>query len=239
MEEKSSTPAKETKEVKAPVPGEKKKGISCWAILGGCLLGLLLVIALAVAGIVAAISATGLVEVPVFSEVFKPAPITEDFSYTPVSEKQLEKKLGSLEETKGKLNFTLTDDEVNSIIAGMTTGSDSFLQDILVKFSDGVIKIRGTATVPGMEAAQDSPIYLEIKIAKSANQFEFEIQEARLGALPFPSFLLEGVVGQLLGTDKFLGKPDADSLPVEGIAVRDGSITITGLDLSKIFPPEE
>jgi len=132
-----------------------------------------------------------------------------------------------------KVTITLTDDEMNTLISGMFSGPDSPAQDILVKFSPGVIKIKGEL------ADGKAPFYAEIQLARSADSFVFEIQKARLGALPIPGFLVEGLIGQFIGTEQFLGKPTAESLPVKEITVKDGSITIKGLDLSGLGPPGE
>lgn len=197
----------------------------------------LFVLLLLVVGAVAyAVAATGLFEVPVLSNLIKPPAITEDFSYQPVSEEQLGKKLESaMGGTKGNITatITLTDDEANTVISDLISKPDSAVKEILLKFSEGVIKVKGTLT------KNDAPFYLELKIAKSANTFEFEFQNVQLGALPLPGFLIEGLIGQVLGTGQLLGKPTAESFPVEEVIVREGSIEVKGLDLSGLMPPEE
>jgi len=214
--------------------GKGKK--SCLKILltcGAILLFLLLLLAGAVA---AGIAATGLVEVPVLSNLIKPPVVTEDFSYKKVSEKKINQKLGSsLSGTEGnvKATITLTDDEVNTLISELASTPDSSVKSILVKFRPGVIKISGTLS------QNDASFYGELKIAKSADSFEFEFQNLRLGALPLPGFLIEGLISQVLGTGELLGQIKAESFPVKGITVKDGSITIKGLDLSGLMGPGE
>jgi len=192
---------------------------------------------LLVSGAIAlAITATGLVKVPVLSNIIKPPPITEDFSYKKVSDKQLNKKLDTaLSGTEGnvKATVTLTDDELNTLLAGIASTPDSSVKSILVKFRPGLIKISGTLS------QNDASFYGELKIAKSTKNFEFEFQSVRLGALPLPGFLIEGLISQVAGTGQLLGKLTADSLPVDGITVKDGSITIKGLDLSGLGGPGE
>ncbi len=226
------------KKKEAPVPpvkpaGAKKSHGCLWGILG-VLVGMLLVPFLAIGGIALAVSATGVVKVPVLSSIFKAPPIAEDFSYKKVSDKQLNKKLESaMSGTEGnvKATVTLTDDEVNTLISGMFSSPDSFVQNLLVKFSPGVVKIKGELS------DGNAPFYAEIRLAKSADSFVFEVQKARLGALPLPGFLIEGLIGQVVGTGQLLGKPSAESLPVDAITVREGSIVIKGLDLSGLGPP--
>jgi len=227
-------------EEKPPVkpPEEKKKGRG-----KGCLKIILIAAAilfslfLLVSGAIAlAITATGLVKVPVLSNIIKPPPITEDFSYKKVSDKQLNKKLDTaLSGTEGnvKATVTLTDDELNTLLAGIASTPDSSVKSILVKFRPGLIKISGTLS------QNDASFYGELKIAKSTKNFEFEFQSVRLGALPLPGFLIEGLISQVAGTGQLLGKLTADSLPVDGITVKDGSITIKGLDLSGLGGPGE
>ncbi|KKW26429.1 MAG: hypothetical protein VF00_C0007G0006 [candidate division Kazan bacterium GW2011_GWB1_52_7] len=231
-----SSPSEEKPPVKPPE--EKKKGRG-----KGCLKILLIVIAvlfflfLLVSGAIAiAITATGLVKVPFLSNIIKPPAITEDFSYKKVSDKQLNKKLETaMSGTEGnvKATVTLTDDEVNTLVAGIASTPDSSVKSILVKFRPGVVKISGVLS------QNDAPFYGELKIAKSASSFEFEFQNVRLGALPLPGFLVEGLISQVAGTGQLLGNLTADSLPVDGITVKDGSITIKGLDLSGLDGPGE
>ncbi|OGC38451.1 hypothetical protein A2155_01565 [candidate division WWE3 bacterium RBG_16_52_45] len=225
-------------EEKQPVkqPEAKKGGKSCLKIFLAAIAILFFLFLLLAGAVAAGIAATGLVEVPVLSKLIKPPAVTEDFSYKKVSEKKLSQKLESaMSGTEGnvKITITLTDDEMNTLISGMFSGPDSPAQDILVKFSPGVIKIKGEL------ADGKAPFYAEIQLARSADSFVFEIQKARLGALPIPGFLVEGLIGQFIGTGQFLGKPTAESLPVKEITVKDGSITIKGLDLSGLGPPGE
>jgi len=231
MESKVATKVKEA----LPEKKERKR-VSCGALVGGFLLGLLVLFLLAAAGIAAAISASGLVEVPVLSNLFKPPAVTEEFSYKEVSEKQLENKLRTIEGAEGKVNVTLTGDEVNTLISDLLFSSgtsDMPVKELLVKFSPGVIKVKGSLV------QNDAPFYLEIALAKSADSFEFDVKNSRLGALPIPGALVEGLVEQLLGTEALLGQPSAESVPVNEITVKDGSITIKGLDLSGLGGPQE
>ena len=217
-------------------PEEKKRGKSCLKILFAAIAILFFLFLLLAGAVAVGIAATGLIEVPVISNLIKPPAVTEDFSYKKVSEKKLNQKLESaMTGTEGnvKVTITLTDDEVNTLISGMFSGPDSPAQNILLKFSPGVIKIKGELS------DGKAPFYAEIQLAKSADSFVFEIQKARLGALPLPGFLIEGLIGQFIGTDQFLGKLSAESLPVTGITVKEGSITIKGLELSGLGPPGE
>ena len=208
---------------------EKKGGKTCLKILLA-VLAVLFFFFLLIAGAVAlAIAATGLVEVPILSNLIKLPEITEDFSYIKVSDKNLEKKLEDvMSGTEGNVTATITftDDEANTLISDLTAMPDSSVKSILLKFRPGVIKISGVLS------QNDTPLYGELKIAKSADTFEFEFQNVRLGALPLPAFLIEGLISQVLGTGELLGQLKTDSLPVESITVKDGSITIKGLDLS-------
>lgn len=221
MEEKQSA---KTPEAPTP-PGKKGSKVGCRKVLLWFFLGSVLLFFLAAFGVALAVAATGLVDIPVLSSIIKPPAVTEDFSYKKVSEKQLNKKLeSSLSGTEGKvkITITLTDDEVNSLVADLASTPDSPVKSILVKFRSGVIKISGVLS------ENDAPFYAEIQIAKSANKFEFGFQHVRLGALPIPEFIIQGLISQLLGT----GQLTAESLPVKSITVKDGSITIKGLDLS-------
>jgi len=169
------TPKKETSE--APAGGKGCRGFFKVLLVA---LAILFFIFLLVAGAAAlAVAATGLVEVPVFSKLIKPPAMTEDFSYKKVSDKALSQKLEkAMSGTEGnvKVTVTLTDDEANTLIAGLTETPDSFLKSILLKFRPGVIKVSGVLT------QNDAPFYLEIRLAKSTTVAEFEIENARLGA---------------------------------------------------------
>ena len=222
--------------IKESLPEKKeKKKLSCGTLLGGFLVGLLILLLLAAAGIAAAVAATGLVDVPVLSSLFKPPAVTEDFSYTTASEKQLESKLLAIEEGEGKINVTLTDDEVNTLVSSLLLSPDVPVKELLVKFTPGVIKIKGTLS------QNDAPFYLEIVLEKRADFFELEIQRSRLGALPIPGSLIRWAAGNfLLGADiQPAGEAPADAIPADGVSIRDGSIIITGLDLSGLGGPQE
>jgi len=216
--------------------GKQGAGKSCLKIIL-IIAAILFSLFLLVSGAIAiAITATGLVKVPILSNIIKPPAVTEDFSYKKVSEKTLSKKLeSSMSGTEGnvKITMALTDDEVNTLISGLASTPDSFVKSILVKFRPGIIKISGVLS------QNDAPFYGELKISKSASSFEFEFQNVRLGALPLPGFLIEGLISQVAGTGQFLGSLTADSLPVNAITVKDGSITIKGLDLSGLGGPRE
>lgn len=223
MESKVATKVKEALPEKKP-----KKRLSCGTLLGGFLIGILILFLLAAGGIAAAVSATGLVEIPVLSKIFyRPPAVTEDFSYTAVSDKQLESKLETLEGAEGKVSVTLTDDEANTLISSVLLSPDLPIKELLVKFSPGVVKVQGTLV------QNDAPFYMEIALAKSADSFELDIRNSRLGALPVPGSLIRWAVGNfLLGGDvPPAGEAPADSLPADEITVREGSITIKGLDL--------
>jgi hypothetical protein len=216
--------------------GGKKGGKSCLKILFAAIAILFFLFLLLAGAVAVGIAATGLIEVPVISNLIKPPAVTEDFSYKKVSEKKLSQKLGSsLSGTEGnvKATVTLTDDEVNTLIGGLTEVPDSPVKSILVKFRPGVIKISGTLS------QNDASFYGELKIAKSTDTFEFEFQNVRLGALPLPGSLIEGLISQVLGTGQLLGPLTAESFPVKGITVKDGLIVIKGLDLSGLGPPGE
>src|SRR3989344_4317473 len=226
-------PPEEKKNLPAGKQGAGKSCLKIILIIAAILFSLFLLVSGAIA---IAITATGLVKVPVLSNIIKPPAITEDFSYKKVSDKQLNKKLETaMSGTEGnvKATVTLTDDEVNTLVAGIASTPDSSVKSILVKFRPGVVKISGVLSQNG------APFYGELKIAKSASSFEFEFQNVRLGALPLPGFLVEGLISQVAGTGQFLGSLTADSLPVNAITVKDGSITIKGLDLSGLDGPGE
>jgi hypothetical protein len=230
------SPVKPLEEKKNLPTGKQGAGKGCLKILlivAAVMFSLFLLVSAAIA---IAITATGLVKVPVLSNIIKPPAVTEDFSYKKVSEKTLSKKLeSSMSGTEGnvKVTIALTDDEVNTLISGLASTPDSFVKSILVKFRPGVVKISGVLSQNG------APFYGELKISKSAGGFEFEFQDVRLGALPLPGFLIEGLISQVAGTGQLLGGLTADSLPVDGITVKDGSITIKGLDLSGLGGPGE
>jgi hypothetical protein len=221
---------------KLETPAPKSGGKNCLKIFLAAVAILFLLFLLLAGVVAAAVAATGLVKVPILSNLIKPPAITEDFSYKKVSEKTLNKKLeAAMSGTEGNVQatMTLTDDELNTLILGLAETPDSSIKSVLVKFRPGVIKISGIL------AKNDAPFYAELKIAKSADNFEFEFQNARIGALPLPGFLIEGLISQFLGTGEFLGQIKEETLPVEGITVKDGSITIKGLDLSGLGGPGE
>ena len=235
MEKEVTSKIKESLPVKDK-PQEKKRS-ACSTLLLGFLLGLFILFVLTLGGIALAISATGLVEVPVLSKVFKPPVIEEDFSYQTVPEKKLEAKLTALEGTEGPLNITLTDDEFNTILApqfAQAQGTGT-VKSVLIKFDPGIIKVSGVLS------RNDAPFYLEIHAEKTAQSFEFSVMRARLGALPIPGALVSWVVGNLiLGADvQPLGQPDPETFPVEELVIGEGTVTIKGLDLSGLFGPED
>lgn len=215
----------------APVKPEVKKrwGGCLWGIFG-VFVGVVIFPFLLVAVGVLAISATGIVKVPVLSDIFKTPAVAEDFSYKKSSEKQLTEKFGSLGETSGKINVTLTDDEVNSLISSMFSQSGLPVKEILVKFEQGIVALE-VILVPN-----DAPLYARIALNKTVGSFQFEVLTARLGALPVPGVFVEGIVGEIFGTKELLGKPTAEDFPMRELAVKDGKIVIKGLDLSKLMP---
>lgn len=211
---------------------ERSAKKTCLTLLGGFFLGFALLVLLLVGGVALAVSSTGLVKVPVLSSIFKTPELEEDFSYKEVSDKVLEKKLSNLESSKGKADVTLTDDEANTLLKDfLVGGEDNPVRDVAVKFSDGVVKVTGTASLPGMGIEQNSVFYVVVEVNKEKGEpLEIDVSKARVGALSLPSFLADMAVEQLIG---FTGA-SLDDLPVDELAVTDGSISIKGLDVSAL-----
>lgn len=220
----------------APAPKEElaKKRPTCLTLLGGFLLGLLLLFLLSLAAVSLAVAATGLFEVPVLSNIIKPPPVEEDFSYQKVSPKKLAAKTKALEGHE-LLTMSLTDDELNTILNQAPVPSapvqgEGALKSILVKFSPGVIKIFGVLN------QNEAPFYLELRIEKTKENFEFAFQKVRVGALPLPGGLATWAVANFLGFEaQPLTPPKAEDFPAEGLVVGEGKITIKKLDLRALF----
>ena len=187
---------------------------------------------LATGGVALALAATGLFEVPVLSKLFSPPPLAEEFSYQTVSAEQFKSKLEALGSASGAVDLVFTDDEVSTIVADVLYQSDPSsnpFKELVVKFEEGVVKVAGTLT------QNDAQFYVEVAVDKPVGgELQLDIKEARLGVLPIPSFVIDAVLSTLLGP----GSP-WENLPVGGIDVSEGSITLTGLDLSGLGGPGE
>ena len=218
-------------------PAEKKK-VSCFTLFWGFLLGLFLLFLLGLAGLALAVSATGLLEVPVLSKLIKPPALEEDFSYKKISQAKLDQKISALEGQE-LVTVTLTDDELNTILNQAPVPSapaegEGALKSILVKFTPGVVKIYGVLN------QNEAPFYLELHLEKTKDNFEFSFERVRVGALPLPGGLVTIFVGNFLGLEiaPFQGAAP-ESFPAQEIVVGEGKITIKKLDLSGLFGPKE
>lgn len=206
---------------------EKNTKKTCRNLFVGFILGFLLLAGLSVLGILLAISATGLFEVPILSNFFKPPAIEEDFSYEEVSDKALEKRLEEAESASGKIDITLTSDEFNTLFSSQFDSSELPVKDVVFKFAEGVVKVTGIAAIPDDQNGRESPFYAEISLRKEkGSPLELDIIKARLGALSIPSFLANTVIDRLTGGSDI----SLEDIPVDGITVIDGAIQIKGLD---------
>jgi len=220
--------------LKAGDEKEKKKGVSCFTLFWGFLLGLFLLLLLSLAGIALAVSATGLFEVPVLSKIIKPPALEEDFSYQKVSQAKLDQKLKVLEEQE-LITITLTDDELNTILNQSPAPSapaegEGALKSILVKFTPGIIKISGVLN------QNEAPFYLDLHIEKTKDNFEFSFEKVRLGALPLPSGLVTIFVANFIGIEIApFQEASPEGFPAQEIVVSEGKISIKKLDLRTLF----
>lgn len=213
-----------------PPPGGKSSGKSCFKILLAAAAILLFLFILLAGAAALAVAATGLVEVPVLSKIIKAPDYTKDFTYKRVSTKALEKEFSFLAngQPQGKINATFTNNGTNTFISMIISsqGSGSTLKKLLVKFEPGVIKFAGVLST------NDAPFYGEIEISKSAGaQLSLNFRKVKIGSLPVPGFLVNTLLNPILGS---LGI-SLEDIPVESISVTEGKLTLTGLDLGKMF----
>ncbi|MEX2053696.1 MAG: hypothetical protein WD940_01675 [Patescibacteria group bacterium] len=216
-----------TPEVK-PATGGKGGGKTCLKILLIAGLILFILFLLAAGAIAFVVAKTGLVEVPVISRLIEFPPPPVDFSFKSVSQAQLEKKLENLESSSGKINFTLTDGEANTLLPELlkqAEGELAVVKELKIKFTENTVHIGGTLV------QNDAPFYIALKLAKPLRgPLEFEFLQARLGALSIPPLVVGALIQQLLEAQNL----SLDDLPVSSITVSEGKITLTGLDLSAI-----
>ncbi|GMR18934.1 MAG: hypothetical protein BMS9Abin34_056 [Patescibacteria group bacterium] len=207
-------------------PSEKKSSKrTCLTLFFGFLLGLLIIILLLAAGVVAALSATGIVEVPILSNLFKPPEVTEDFSFEEVNSQSLEKKISKLEGAKGKVDVTFTDDEVNTMLSSFSSSSSSEgppLQDVRIKFEKGKIKLTGKIPPAG------SPVYFVGSLSIKNGALDIGVETLKMGALPIPGAVAEKLLETALSELGF----SSDQIPIEELNLLDGKIEIKGFDPS-------
>ena len=211
--------------MRTPPPGRQAKGCSC----GGCLT-LLLVLALAVllgGGLIYHAATTPYLSLP--------AVATNDASANSAAQNlALVQAASARAKGTGKpvtVSITLTDSEMTSLVVQPVNLAEQ--SGALPRIDDVVVHAEGAGTLQVQAHLHTPfgtlPLYASIRLSSPDHKsIDVSVTEARLGTIPLPAGLLDGVIGQVREqVARIVSANQTPAFDRVSLAVAPGQLTVT------------